>query len=139
MSTDPYSGPPPEEYRSDPGYAPGPGYGGYEPGGYGPSGPRPDRGEAASKKLAAGLCGILLGGFGVHKFILGYNNAGIIMAAVTVSTLVGGIASCGMLAPLTLPVTGVVGVIGLVEGIIYLTKSDEEFYQTYMAGKREWF
>ncbi len=31
------------------------------------------------------------------------------------------------------------GVIGLVEGIIYLTKSDEEFYQTYMLGKKEWF
>ncbi|MEX0716039.1 MAG: hypothetical protein WD066_05605 [Planctomycetaceae bacterium] len=29
--------------------------------------------------------------------------------------------------------------IGLVEGIIYLTKSDEEFYQTYIVGKKEWF
>ena len=27
----------------------------------------------AEKKVAAGVCGILLGCFGVHKFILGYN------------------------------------------------------------------
>lgn len=31
------------------------------------------------------------------------------------------------------------GVIGLVEGIIYLTKSDEEFLQTYMLHKKGWF
>ncbi len=31
----------------------------------------------ADKKLVAGLCGILLGGFGVHKFILGYNKISI--------------------------------------------------------------
>jgi len=28
----------------------------------------------ADKKIAAGICGILLGGFGVHKFVLGYQN-----------------------------------------------------------------
>ena len=33
----------------------------------------------------------------------------------------------------------VMGVIGLVEGIMYLTKSDEEFYTTYMAGEKGWF
>lgn len=30
-------------------------------------------------------------------------------------------------------------VIGLVEGIIYLTKTDEDFYQTYAIEKKEWF
>ena len=29
-------------------------------------------------------------------------------------------------------------IIGLVEGIIYLTKTDEDFYQTYAIKKREW-
>src|ERR1051325_7769174 len=38
----------------------------------------------ASNKIAAGICGILLGGFGVHKFILGYSGAGLIMLLVTV-------------------------------------------------------
>ena len=79
--------------------------------------------EANSKKLAAGLCGILLGLFGVHKFILGYQTAGLIMLLVTVLTFfLGGF---------------VMGIIGLVEGIIYLTKSDEEFYQTYIARERQ--
>ena len=27
----------------------------------------------------------------------------------------------------------------LVEGIIYLTKSDQEFYWTYVAGRKGWF
>jgi hypothetical protein len=31
------------------------------------------------------------------------------------------------------------GIIGLIEGIIYLTKTDEEFYQTYVVEKKAWF
>jgi hypothetical protein len=30
-------------------------------------------------------------------------------------------------------------VIGVVEGIIYLTKSDQDFYETYAVQKKEWF
>jgi hypothetical protein len=30
-------------------------------------------------------------------------------------------------------------VIGLIEGIIYLTKPDTEFVRTYVDNKREWF
>lgn len=130
MSTDPYGSPPPEPNYAQPNYSGEPNY---------PGGRPPELQEAASKKLAAGLCGILLGSFGVHKFILGYNNAGIIMAAVTVASLVGGIATCGLLTPLSLPLMGVMSVIGLAEGIVYLTKSDEEFYHVYMVGKKEWF
>ena len=33
----------------------------------------------------------------------------------------------------------VMGIIGLVEGILYLTKSDEEFVATYVRGKKGWF
>lgn len=79
----------------------------------------------ASKKVAAGICGILLGALGIHKFILGMNKPGIIMVVVSVAT-------CGIGAP-------VMSIIGLVEGIIYLTKTDEEFYNTYVVGKKEWF
>ena len=79
----------------------------------------------ASNKVAAGICGILLGGFGVHKFILGYTGAGLIMLLVSLLT-------CGM-AYL------IFHLIGLIEGIIYLTKSDEEFVRTYVDGRKEWF
>jgi TM2 domain-containing membrane protein YozV len=74
-----------------------------------------------NKKVLAGVLAIVLGGLGVHKFILGYTQEGIIQ-------LILGVVTCG-----------IGGVIGLVEGIIYLTKSDEEFYQTYQVGKKGWF
>lgn len=83
----------------------------------------------ADKKLAAGICGILLGGFGVHKFILGYNTEGIIMLSVW---LVGFILLCGIPSV-------IISIIGIVEGIMYLTKSDEEFVMTYIRGKKPWF
>jgi TM2 domain-containing membrane protein YozV len=87
--------------------------------------PMPSVSEFASKKVAAGICGILIGGLGIHKFILGFNTAGLIMLLVTLLTCGAG----GL----------VMGVIGLIEGIIYLTKSDEEFYQLYAVQKKEWF
>jgi len=30
-------------------------------------------------------------------------------------------------------------IIGLIEGVIYLCKSDEEFVRTYVDGRKEWF
>lgn len=75
----------------------------------------------ANKKVAAGICGILLGGLGVHKFVLGYTTEGIIM-----------LIAC-------LPTCGLTGIVGLVEGIIYLTKSDEDFVATYVQNKKGWF
>jgi TM2 domain-containing membrane protein YozV len=83
----------------------------------------------AEKKIAAGICGILLGCLGVHKFILGYTKEGIIMLVVSV---VVGIFTCGVGA-------SVMGIIGLIEGIIYLTKSDEDFVRIYVQNKRGWF
>jgi TM2 domain-containing membrane protein YozV len=79
----------------------------------------------ASNKIAAGVCGILLGSLGVHKFILGYTGAGLIMLLVTLLT-------CFLASPL-------MHIIGLIEGIIYLTKSDEEFVRIYVDGRKEWF
>lgn len=89
----------------------------------------------ASNKIAAGICGILLGGLGVHKFILGYSNAGAIMLAATLGGWVLTFVSCGI----TFFVPMAVSIIGVVEGIIYLTKSDEEFVRMYVDGRKEWF
>jgi TM2 domain-containing membrane protein YozV len=83
----------------------------------------------ASNKIPAGVCGILLGSLGVHKFILGYPAAGVIMLVVS---LVGGPFTCGVS-------WGVMHLIGLIEGILYLCKTDEEFVRTYVDGRREWF
>ena len=75
----------------------------------------------ADKKLVAGICGILLGGFGVHKFLLGYTTEGIIQIVITFVTCGAG------------------SIVGLIEGIIYLTKSDEDFVRTYIQSKKGWF
>lgn len=79
--------------------------------------------------VAAGLLAIFLGGFGVHKFYLGYNTQGFILLALS---LVGGMFSFGLIA-------GVVWIISIIEGIIYLTKTQSEFEQLYVYGKHEWF
>ncbi len=79
----------------------------------------------AGNKIPAGIFGIILGPLGIHKFILGYVGAGLITLAVTVLT-------CGLAWPLT-------HLIGLIEGIIYLCKTDDDFVRTYVDGRREWF
>ncbi len=90
--------------------------------------------EFAQKKIAAGICGILLGGFGVHKFILGFNGAGITMLLIYVICMMAG-------CLIFVPVFGcfVIQIIGVIEGVIYLTKTDEEFYQLYAVERKEWF
>lgn len=77
--------------------------------------------EQKDKKLVAGLLGIFLGGFGVHKFYLGYTKEGVIQLVVTFVTC------------------GIGSLVGLIEGILYLTKSDDEFVATYVVGKKGWF
>jgi TM2 domain-containing membrane protein YozV len=84
--------------------------------------------DAKDKKILAGILGIVLGSFGIHKFILGYKNEGIIMCVVGVI----GYFLCAI-------PTMVMAIIGLIEGIIYLTKSDEEFGRIYLQGRKPWF
>ncbi|MBW4549918.1 MAG: TM2 domain-containing protein [Aphanocapsa sp. GSE-SYN-MK-11-07L] len=85
--------------------------------------------DTSGKKVAAGICGILLGWLGVHKFILGYTTEGILMLVISI---IGGVVTCGIASL-------VMSIIGLVEGIIYLTKTDSEFYDAYITNKRGWF
>lgn len=77
----------------------------------------------------AGLLAIFLGCFGIHKFYLGYNSTGIIMLAVTV---IGSIFSLGLAGM-------VMGVIALIEGIIYLAMGQVSFDRAYVQNKKEWF
>ena len=78
-------------------------------------------------KVVAGILAILLGALGIHKFYLGLTQSGIIMLLVT---LIGSIAFG--LGPMAM------GLLGLIEGIIYLTKSDAAFQQEYVVGKKAW-
>ncbi|MCR4033151.1 MULTISPECIES: TM2 domain-containing protein [Flavobacterium] len=76
--------------------------------------------QQENKKIVAGILAILLGYLGIHKFYLGYTKEGLIQ----------------LLLGLML---GLGGIIGIIEGVIYLTKSDDDFYQTYQKGYRGWF
>ncbi len=66
-------------------------------------------GTEQKSKLAAGLFGIFLGGFGVHRFYLGY--VGIGLAQLLISVL-----SCFILSPF-------IWIWGLIEGILILSGS----------------
>ncbi|MFA9516822.1 NINE protein [Halopenitus sp. H-Gu1] len=63
-------------------------------------------------RIAAGIFALLLGGIGVHKFYLGQTKMGILY--------------------LCFFWTGIPAIVGFIEGIIYLTKSDEEFQRRYV-------
>ena len=80
--------------------------------------------EFAGKKMAAAICAIMFGAYGVHKFILGDSKQGITRLLISLCTCVGGI-------PMM--------IIGIIEGIKYLQMSDEDFYQFYKVEKKAWF
>lgn len=86
-------------------------------------------GDGDNKRILVGVLALLLGVFGVHKFVLGYHKEGFVMLGVS---LLLGAFTCGVSAYL-------VAVVGLIEGVIYLTKSDIEFYNTYIQGYKPWF
>jgi len=84
-------------------------------------------GIGGKNRIVAGVLGILLGWLGIHKFYLGYTKQGLIMLLVSI---IGSLIKIGPF---------IMGLIGLIEGIIYLLKSDEEFFATYVQGKKKWF
>ena len=104
-------------------------------------------------KVVAGLLGIFLGWAGVHKFYLGIKKPATIQMAVgdggVLALIVAnlfialGIFGIGVFIGLLLYAVGYIalmsaGILGLVEGIIYLTKSDEDFQSIYVTGQKQW-
>ena len=86
-----------------------------------------------NKKLIAGLLALFVGYLGIHKFILGYNKEGIILLS---GFVIGLLTYCFLIG---IFIIMAVGIVSFIEGIIYLTKSDEDFYNTYQVGKKPWF
>ena len=98
------------------------------PASYPPYGYR-DPAPAQKDHVVAGLLAIFFGWLGIHKIYLGYPMPGFIMLGITLlgGTVTFGLASIAM------------GIIGVIEGILYLTRSQLEFEQLYVCAKREWF
>jgi TM2 domain-containing membrane protein YozV len=70
-----------------------------------------------SKKMIYGILAILLGWLGIHKFYVGDTKNGVIYLILGVCLGIGGI-------------------LGLITGIMALTKSDEDFEQDYIIDKK---
>ena len=77
--------------------------------------------NGGSPRVLAGIMGILFGGLGIHKFILGYVSEGVVQLLLSVITC------------------GAAGIIGFIEGIIYLARDDRKFEETYIRNHRGWF
>jgi TM2 domain-containing membrane protein YozV len=93
----------------------------------------PSRGMPYRKdKTAAGLLALFLGGLGIHKFYLGHFFTGLFILAFNTAGLL---------------VTWIFGFvpnyvlwfITIIEGIVYLTRSDEEFNRINAVENRTWF
>ena len=78
-------------------------------------------------KIIAFLLALFLGSIGVHKFYLGYNTQGIIMLL------------CGTVGWFLLVPPFVIAIIALIEAIMYISKSDDEFHRIYVQNKKAWF
>ncbi len=84
--------------------------------------------SSEKSKIVAALLAFFLGGFGIHKFYLGCNTAGIIMLIVFLLGFV----------VLGIP-TLVIGLIAFIEFIVYIIKSDDDFQRIYVDNKKCWF
>lgn len=85
-------------------------------------------GGGVQKKVIAALFAFFLGAFGAHKFYLGYNKQGVIMLLIFIFGWI----------LLGIPST-IIAIVALVEAILYISKSDEEFERTYITGRKPWF
>lgn len=84
--------------------------------------------EEGKSKIVAALLAFFLGWLGIHKFYLGCSTAGIIMLA----------GSLGGFILLGIP-TMIIAVIGFIEFIMYLIKSDDDFNRIYVENQKCWF
>lgn len=73
---------------------------------------KPAVSSSSKDRVTAGILAILLGWIGAHKFYLGETGLGILY--------------------LCFFWTGIPAIVGLIEGILYLTKTDEEFQRLYV-------
>ena len=89
--------------------------------------PYPTRPVSRKSRVAAGLLAIFCGMLGFHKFYLGYISAGIIMFLLT------------FFLWWTIVVPLAMFLVSIIEGVMYLTKSDEEFQRIYVQSQKDWF
>ncbi|MDB5306055.1 MAG: hypothetical protein JWO38_257 [Gemmataceae bacterium] len=78
--------------------------------------------EGSNDRVTHALVAILLGGFGIHKYMQGNSGNGTLRLVLGFFTV----------WLVTVP-------IGIIEGIQYLGMSDEQYARTYLRRKKDWF
>ena len=133
-----------QDYAGGQTYAGNQGYAGGTPG----VGAYPVPAPGVKSRTTAGILAILLGQIGVHKFYLGHVGIGFLHIVISFTAF---FVSCGVgcvVGIFTFGAGFLVGIlialliiwgIGIVEGIMYLTKTDEEFYRIYVVERRSFF
>ncbi|MBL6963597.1 MAG: TM2 domain-containing protein [Bacteroidetes bacterium] len=88
-------------------------------------------------KTTAGLLGIFLGSFGIHR---AYSDSPFkvwgVYAGVTVGSIVCGTAGSFVGCPFGFLFTGIPGIIGLVDGIIILSGEDSEYRSKWIGSNK---
>jgi TM2 domain-containing membrane protein YozV len=69
--------------------------------------------DSSKDRTTAGILALLLGGIGAHKFYLGETGLGVLY--------------------LCFSWTLIPAIVGFIEGLLYLTKTDEEFQRQYVS------
>jgi RNA polymerase subunit RPABC4/transcription elongation factor Spt4/TM2 domain-containing membrane protein YozV len=87
-----------------------------------------------TSRITAGILAILLGQFAIHKFMLGYASAGIVVLMISLISLP--LICCHGLGFIPLIITFVIWV---VEGVLYLCMSDQQFQKVHGNPQRPWF
>jgi TM2 domain-containing membrane protein YozV len=83
----------------------------------------PEYRSFVGKKTGAGVAALLIGALGIHKFMLGLTTGGLTMLLL-----------CILLVPIPF-----LSLIAFVEGILYLSKSEEQFFRDYALERKQWF
>jgi serine/threonine protein kinase len=83
---------------------------------------RPPQTDGGGDRTIHAIVAILVGGFGVHKFMQGNSGNGTLR-------LILGLVTCLLVTP----------VISLIEGIQYLSMTDEQYARDYLRDKKDWF
>lgn len=82
---------------------------------------------SGKSKIIAAVLAFFLGNFGAHKFYLGMNKVGVIYLLVSI------LGSFIFVGPV------IIWVLCIIDLVLYLRCTDEEFERVYAQGKKEWF
>jgi TM2 domain-containing membrane protein YozV len=96
---------------------------------HGAAGRGSEAGTVQSKRVIAAALSFFLGAFGAGKFYLGYKSTGLLRLGIAI---IGGVLTLGL-------ATAAMAVIGMIEAVIYYTKSDADFIRIYQQGTKTWF